>query len=441
MSNRTKRGAVLLAWLVPVAAAADISAPVETASWYYAIGGGDPIAKAISTPGTLTLGGSAALSLGYSCGKFDPLASITAQFSDVADSIQSALVGAASGLLSALPMYLLQRASPALFELFQGFTIDIKETFDLSYKSCEEYEQQILAGGDPYAGWIAMAKGTAWKTEMSTTNNAIEARENVDEAAGDKGLPWITGYGAGAGQDPIHATRDPVRAGYNVALGQSPGTPPGPFTGPDTPRLVTLFSTSAEASEWAVDVLGDAIIRTCDGCVREQIPGKGLATKFTSEQDEVAGHVSVLMAGTATPEFSELAEIEAPGVAVSARVIDALRALPPDEQAVMGGRLASEIALTRTIERALAVRRLMLASRRIPEIASNNEAISHLNTIINELEREVDQFLYESRVRKEITTNTAAALIRRENARLAEGAAVPQHAEPEQTHFGDGGRL
>ena len=50
------------------------------------------------------------------------------------------------------------------------------------------------------------------------------------------------------------------------------------------------------------------------------------------------------------PANADLQDVSAPGVAVSAKVIGTLRELPADEAGVFAGRLASEVAIARTIE-------------------------------------------------------------------------------------------
>ncbi len=60
-------------------------APTEDSLWYYEIGGAEPVsAPANPSVVSVTLGGSAQLGLGYSCGKFDPLAAVTHTLNQIA---------------------------------------------------------------------------------------------------------------------------------------------------------------------------------------------------------------------------------------------------------------------------------------------------------------------------------------------------------------------
>ena len=57
--------------------------PTEDGLWYYEIGGAQPVSVP-ANPGVapVTLGGSAQLRSGYSCGKFDPVAAVTHTLKD-----------------------------------------------------------------------------------------------------------------------------------------------------------------------------------------------------------------------------------------------------------------------------------------------------------------------------------------------------------------------
>jgi len=419
-------------------------APTQGPSWYYEIGGAEPISAPANPNATsITLGAGASLNLGYSCGRFDITASVTNMFSDIANSLQNTLINTARGAISALPLYIMQRAVPGLYELFQSYTVDFKRTFDLAQKSCEDFERDILAGKDPYAGWLTLAKGESWRAEMAAGNDAVTAKENVENRGGDPGLTWLGGARAGgAGQAPIQPVRDSVEAGWNMELDRAPDensayTPPA--TNP--PRLVELFPTRQDAGAFAVRVLGDQVIRTCDGCTREAIGGHGLLPEYNRERADVAASLSTLVGGTATPTNAELKTIAAPSVGISANIIQTLRHLPPDEQSIMAGRLASEIALARTVERMLTIRRLMLTARREPNVQGNKEAQDTIAQAIDEIEQEVEYALYESRVRKEISSNTAAMLIARDNQLRGESAKTPRGSRIEREHMEEGGRF
>ena len=78
-------------------------APTEDGLWYYEIGGAEPVSVP-ATPSvvSVTLGGSAQLGLGYSCGKFDPVAAVTNTLNDIGagvDNMMNAMTAAATSAI------------------------------------------------------------------------------------------------------------------------------------------------------------------------------------------------------------------------------------------------------------------------------------------------------------------------------------------------------
>ncbi len=150
-------------------------APTEDSLWYYEIGGAEPVpAPANPSVVSVTLGGSAQLGLGYSCGKFDPVAAVTNTLNDIAagvDNMMNAMTAAASAAIAALPALILQRANPGLYDMFQNALLQAEETMQLATKSCEQMEAEIAAGKNPYADLITLSKGNDWKVQMGIGGN------------------------------------------------------------------------------------------------------------------------------------------------------------------------------------------------------------------------------------------------------------------------------
>jgi hypothetical protein len=73
--------------------------PTEDSLWYYEIGGAQPVSvPANPSVVSVTLGGSAQLGLGYSCGKFDPVAAVTNTLNNIGagvDNMMNAMTAAA----------------------------------------------------------------------------------------------------------------------------------------------------------------------------------------------------------------------------------------------------------------------------------------------------------------------------------------------------------
>ena len=99
--------------------------------------------------------------------------------------------------------------------------------------------------------------------------------------------------------------------------------------------------------------------------------------------------------------------------------------MPTTEQPLIATRLVAEIATARTLERALMARRLLLSGRQVPEVYAATVARDHADDAIAELDREIDSLLFETRMRREVVSDTVATLLRRAAARRQASLTVP----------------
>jgi integrating conjugative element protein (TIGR03755 family) len=277
---------------------------------------------------------------------------------------------------------------------------------------------------------------------MVSGGNIILAKQEIEAAGGDAGLPWLYGLRGGIGQEPIQVIRDTSAAGYNVTLNRAPDTDPnaaGP-AGPTAPRIVQLWGTPAAAADWAVQVLGDAIVTTCQDCAKTTVAGSGLLPRFEDERLLVETGLSDLVSGAAAPSFANLDAQSAPGIGISRKLLETLQGLSPQEQGIVLGRLSAEIAQARTIERALLIRRLLLTGRKVPQIEAAEPAQATLTEAITELQREIDNLLFETRVRREVVSTTAAVLLERETWRRRQSIPQPVTTPTDPNPF-EGGRV
>ncbi len=396
-------------------------APTEDSLWYYEIGGAEPVsAPANPLVTSVTLGGSAQLGLGYSCGKFDPVAAVTNTLNDIGsgvDNMLNAMTAAASAAIAALPALILQRANPGLYDMFQNALLKAEETMQLATKSCEQMEAEIAQGKNPYADLISLSKGNDWKLQMGVGgNDAVTAKDAVETSNGNNGVPWVGGQAGGSGQPVLEFTGDIVRAGYNLNMNR-PVTATGPIPPAAATRLSEVWATPVDARNWVVDVVGENIVTTCDTCRKDSIPGTGLLPKLYQESSAVTVEIQNLVGGTTPPTLVNLENIAAPGVAITRQVIEAIREMPASEQSLIMGRLVSEISTARTVEKALFARRLLLTGRQVPEVYATEVAREHADTSIAELDKEIENLLFETRVRKEVVSDTVSMLLQRAAAR------------------------
>jgi len=405
-------------------------APTEDGLWYYEIGGAEPVSvPANPSVVSVTLGGSAQLGLGYSCGKFDPVAAVTNTLNDIGagvDNMMNAMTAAATSAIAALPALILQRANPGLYDLFQNALLKAEETMQLATKSCEQMEAEIAQGKNPYADLITLSKGNDWKVQMGVGgNDAVTAKTTVESSNGNNGVPWIGGQAGGSGQPVLEFTGDIVEAGYNINMNR-PVTDPSPVPAASSTRLSEVWPSPADARDWTVEVVGENIVTTCDTCRKDSIPGTGLLPKLYQESAAVTTDIQNLVIGATPLTLTNLDKITAPGVAITRQVIEAIREMPASEQSLIMGRLVSEISTARTVEKALFARRLLLSGRQVPEVYATEVAREHADNSIVELDKEIENLLFETRVRKEVVSDTVSTLLERAAARRQSSLTVPE---------------
>ena len=434
-TNRTRlqSAIALLAAMTPALASAQ-QPTVGTGSWYYSMGGAAPISPAPNiNAATFTFGGFPGLQLPKACGSLDPVVSVSntlGQISDGIDQLDDLLVLAATEAIAALPAIILQRANPGLYEHFQGALSSAKQLYDISVKSCERIVEDSANGRNPFEDWVWGAKrGTYQRLINEEDADAVAAEEEVAATNGNEGFIWIGDEKrAGLDQDPVEVIREVVQAGYNLILGQdvtSEGAPP-PEPGI---RLPELFATPADAGEFAVGVLGDQIIQVCVGCSSTTTSGVGLAPTYATEREEISEELATILAQGGEVDLETLENVSAASVSVTPQLIRTLASVDDAQtRAVLTGRLAGDIATARTVEQALSVRRLLYSGRKVPQVSSNANALAAIDTALEELEREINAFMFESRIQKELLSDTAAIVLQEGQRLSTSGAAVADSA-------------
>lgn len=427
-----------------VQAASPAAMTRQNTQLYYLVGGGDPSPLA-ANPNSLNLkfGLSGNVGMSYSCGRFgvgDAFSYYMNEFRNLGVTLQ----GAIGSAVAALPMYIFQRAQPGLYEIFQSYWAKAQIAISASLKTCEEMEAQIKAGGDPYQDYLNLAKGEGWKSEASRGSNVIEAKENVQRNAGRSGIQTFQGLTVGGrSQPPLRLVHDTASVGYNATMNQVPSASKDTVY-PTTTRLGKLWATPRAAADWGVSVLGDQEVSTCDdadcgtadgGTGKSVATGMGLQPKYEAAVTEFGTVMADLVASGDT-NYEALQNVSAPGVGINKDVIDALRRLPPETRATMTQRLASEVALAKTIERAFMLRNLLQSGM---TAANYEKPVDDARKRVEQLNRYIDDLMFEQRVRKEIVSNTAQLLIENDrNTAAARSTSVPGGRESSPRLLEDG---
>lgn len=415
---RSRLGVIALAVALTAGAVQTAEAqsrPRQHSTLYYRLGGGDP-AKRPGHTGSLALhfGLGAQLKLNYSCGRFDlglSWSSLMDNFANFGTTVTNAVKAG----ISALPLYILQRAQPGLYQIFQTYSAKADAIIAASLKTCEEMEAAIKQGRDPYAEWAQAAKGITWRAEAKAGAEIIEVKKHIGSNPGVSGHSWFGTQAGGKAQRPMLMVGDVVRQGYFRTL-NDPMSTPGDKNYAATPlakeALVRAFPRANDAAAYAADVLGEESIATCDNddCPpKETKNAVGLTVKYEAEVPPIRAAMVELLAAAA-PTAAQLDAVAAPGVAFSRELVDAFRELPEVERGIAMERMVREIALARTIEKALAIRNVYITGMTMPDVVTS-PAQARVEPKIALLNRFIEELLFEGRVRKELVTATASTLL------------------------------
>lgn len=418
------------------------SSPPEDGLWYYEIGGAKPVsAPANPSVTSVSVGGNARLGLGYSCMKLDPVTAVENTLNDVKDGVENmlnAMTQAATGAIASLPAIILQRANPGLYDLFQNALVRAEYKVDLATKSCEQIEAAIGNNKNPYEDLIVLSKGNDWKVQMGISgNDPVTAQAAVESSNGSNGLPWIGGQAGGDDQDPIALTGDVAKAGYNVELNRAPSAT-GPVSYDVSRRITQVWSSPDDAANWTIEVVGEHEVTTCEDCSKSSSPGHGLGPILDAEETNVSNELSGIVNSSSAPSLTDLAKVFAPGIAITRQVVESIQTLPQTERHIVVERLATEIAVARTVEKAFLARRSLKSGGQLPEVHANSVAKEHVEQIVKDLDSEIERLVFENRIRKELVSDTVQKLLIRNENRNSESLSVPEASRRDPNPLLDG---
>lgn len=407
-----------IAWLVLVTALcmplarAQLQSPTGDGLLYYKIGGGRHISIPPSlTITTINLSASANWQL-YNCGKFDPAVSIRQSLNNLAKGVDNAINAMESAVTAAivsLPGYLLQKANPGLYDLFQNGLLRANESFSLATKSCERMQYEIANNINPYADWVTMSWGDSWRKSLGAGERNIHNAATVAKTANNNGIIWIGGIRRGGrNQQPIRVLSEIGGAGLNILSQRPPETRTNlPVSAP----LRKTFIGPADLGKWITDVLGDVEISICDGCRSGERPGKGLIPYIEKEAEGIASAFENVLRDVVRPTRKNLDALSAPGIAITNQVVDAVRQLDPAERGIVVDKIAQDIARARVIEEALLVRRFLLTGVKEGNVAGVEMAKEEVDKALAELDDEIRLLQFEHNTRKQLVSDTIVQLL------------------------------
>ncbi|MBE0689485.1 MAG: integrating conjugative element protein, partial [Anaerolineae bacterium] len=334
-------------------------------------------------------------------------------------AIMSNVIQSATAAVASLPALIIQRADPGLYNLLTNGILQARLDFDRSKLTCRAIAERMadMAGGQ--LGWNQLAEGMALRQAVASTD-AVSAIEQAEASRGNDGVPWVGGGNAGgAGQEAIRVVGDVTRAGYNLLNGRG-ATDTSPIDSTTCANRLSCqtWPSPQAAADWAIRVLGEQEQRTCESCGKTQtIPGVGLTPLIQEEFETRLEALRHLLNGTNPTTTVNLESAGSSSLPITRGVIEALREEP--DQDILARRLASEVALSSVLEKALLLQRTLLAGRKEPNVAANQlaqQAITHESSL---LEQEINNLKTELELRRELANNSPMAIIQRHSMRSA----------------------
>ena len=410
-------------------------APSDDSLFYYKIGGGRDIAIPPSLSITtidLSLNGQGSA---LSCSGFDPMVAIESSLDNLRNGVDNAVNAielAATAAIANLPGYILQKANPGLYDLFQNALLRANESFSLATKSCERIQYEVANNTNPFDEWVTVSWGDSWKRSVGIGGaNIHDAVDDAEDAPND-GIEWVGGLRAGGvNQPPIRVLSDVAKAGLNILSQRPPETSSNLSS---SAPLAQHFSGPNAVDQWVNNVLGEIEVGLCDSCTKGTRPGKGLIPYIEQTTEDIVQLLVDLVSGAMQPTRANLERVEAPGVAVTLQVILAIRNQSPDETSIVINKLGQEIAEARIMEEAMIIRRLLLAGRKEGYVAANEIAQQEVIQALAELESEITNVIFEKDARNKFVTSTVVELLLRDNAirqsSVNTPASVPTDSRP-----------
>ncbi|RLU09089.1 integrating conjugative element protein [Pseudomonas prosekii] len=406
----------------------------------YTIGGGSAVGSPSSFYRPSGLGVDGSWRANMMCGNMSLTNTLQNQLNGVTEGFQQimgSIVQNATQAVMSLPALIIQRANPGLYELLSNGVMQGRIDFDRSKLTCQAMAEK-MADKVGQAGWGALAKNQEMQGNLEQTGgDAVAAVKNTETHNGNNGVSWVGGSKAGGdGQTPIRVTADVVRAGHNLLHNRSVDDSAS-ISSSDClgGAICQTWASPQEESEWAVRVLGESEVATCDTCeTLRATAGSGLTPLIQEAYSEHLKALQGLLSGSLPPTSDNLAKASSPMLPVTRGVIEALRDDP--DQDLLARRLASETALSSVLDKAVLLLRTLLAGSHEPNIASAEPAQTALTKNIDALEREIRLLQTELQVRQMLATNTASLVLDR-HAGGADASRTVEQGDPEPGRLND----
>ena len=362
---------------------------------YYEIGGARRVAPPISNDSVnlnIGLGGDAYI--GYSCGEFDYGASfknLMNGFKNNVDDAKNKLTSGIGAAVSSMPLAILQRAMPGVYDMFQEFSADANTQIEIATKSCEQMESEIAQGGNPYGDFIQIGKSQSWKDKAANGDDIVAAKKDIEESPTKDGIRSYGGeYVGGLKQKPFLAVASTVGAGFEFLQGSKD-------TNADTKpnegsELYKNFKDKQAAIAFATDVIGEYEINNERPSTKV---GLGLHPKVKQEREKVIEQIS-------NQEWDKLR--------IDKKSLRKISSFTFGDQQILLSNIADDIATKRAIQKALAVRRMLVTGGQDPSSDNKLTADQRIKSVAR-LDSEIKSLMFERKINQELANTTIGKIL------------------------------
>ena len=367
-------------------------AQANTDVLHYAIGGGPvislPAREARIETRTLGIGWD----MNLQCGLLDPKVTIKNQLNGITDGFQDMMgdmLSNATSAVASLPGYFIQKRDPGLYDMLTNGVLQGKFDFDDGQTSCENITEE-MAGVIQGSDYNLAARAQAW-TQAVKTGDAVKAKSTAMKDMGDSGITWVGGKShGGRNQPPLDAPKDAAIVGFDMLTNNQDAK--------SKEGIYRYWESSEAMSSWLTNVIGTRSTQTgMDKSKTSATAGVGLSAEVTEQTNILEKELRLAIAENKESEHFPLLLIEAMG---DSQVDDANIT-----------RIASELAISHSMEKALHARRALLTGKYEVNLAQHQLAQDEINQAVGLIEKEIDLLKFEAETRQVIGSRTAVNVV------------------------------
>ena len=404
----------------------------SNSNYYYEMDGGSNFSlPPVTNQQSITIGGSIGDQV-FSCDGFNPAVSILNGFNNIKNNLQALdqeAVNSAESAAVGMGLAKLSSIDPGMFSYLENSFKSLYDTFTLSEQTCQQTLDSLENGKSPSQDWFTISDSQGW-LNYSTANaqgqnvDITQASQQLATNPAAAGVPWFhSGQNSGGttgNQVPIKVIYDVVVAGYNILVDTSrplDDQDPAPSTSP----LVRYWTTPDEAGQWATLVLGNITI-SANSKQEANNGGIGLvtllntcppqATNTLTCAKDIEQNIVNIIQNEPVPKAEDLAAVSAYNLNITPDVIDTIRNLPVEEQAVTVSKISQDVAYQNLIDESLMLRQLLITGMETQQVQNNQAAINTVNQVLKNLQNDIADLQYENQVRSETVSNTLKKLMK-----------------------------